>query len=292
MLSLACSFRRLLRSPRLCLENSEHGACCVPAWGRAAAPAPVHLLPRPQPLPCPAARMLRSPSLLLPPESSPFTAPGSTACLRPSQCPEGVGEKPHVLPGQGSSVGTKLPARRSWWHQGEGKAWARCGCCPRLVCSWAAPSHMLAGGSWCCAPRPCRPGTAQPLAAVTRAPTLPVPSQGARSPPPPQRSRSPIPSPCQALLREWVVGNLAAWVRGAPSDAATRQPLIETQKKFLEGSRMSGQSRNSSRFETTDALVRADECWLVKSSHFSPWIAFKVCQVTFQHLCGQKETCN
>lgn len=55
---------------------------------------------------------------------------------------------------------------------------------------------------------------------------------------------------------------------------------------------MSGQSRNSSRFETTDALVRADECWLVKSSHFSPWIAFKVCQVTFQHLCGQKETCN
>lgn len=133
---------------------------------------------------------------------------------------------------------------------------------------------------------------AQPLAAVTGAPTLLLPSQGTRSPPPPQRSRSPIPSLCQALLREWVVGNLAAWVRGAPSDTATRQPLIETQKKFLEGSRMSGQSRNSSRFETTDALVRADECWLVKSSHFSPWIAFKVCQVTFQHLCGQKETCN
>lgn len=79
---------------------------------------------------------------------------------------------------------------------------------------------------------------------------------------------------------------------GDLSDAATRQPLIETQKKFFEGSKMSGQSRNSSRFETTDALVRADECWLVKSSHFSPWIAFKVCQVTFQHLCGQKETCN
>ena len=102
--------------------------------------------------------------------------------------------------------------------------------------------------------------------------------------------------PTQPLAREWVFTGL--WVTWQPKcwgdllEAATRQPLIETQKKFFEGSKMSGQSRNSSRFETTDVLVRADECWLVNSSHFSPWIAFKVCQVTFQHLCGQKETCN
>lgn len=110
----------------------------------------------------------------------------------------------------------------------------------------------------------------------------------AKSPRPDARATALAP----VMVWYWSVRKLVAQCWEDLSDTATRSPLIETQKKFFQGSKMSGQSRNSSRFKTTDALVRADECWLVKSSHFSPWIAFKVCQVTFQHLCGQKETCN
>lgn len=84
----------------------------------------------------------------------------------------------------------------------------------------------------------------------------------------------------------WVTWQLKRW--GDLSDTATRQPLIETQKKFFEGSKMSGQRRNSSRFESTDALVRADECWLVKPPHFSPGLPLKFAKSLFSICVGRR----
>lgn len=84
----------------------------------------------------------------------------------------------------------------------------------------------------------------------------------------------------------WVTWQPKRW--GDLSDTATRQPLIETQKKFFEGSKMSGQRRNSSRFESTDALVRADECWLVKPPHFSPGLPLKFAKSLFSICVGRR----